>query len=242
MKSTIKALLPKWLKERLKVYTLNYFDWYAIKSYSQEGEDMILWRIFGNVEHGFYVDVGAHHPIKFSNTYFFYKKGWHGINIDAQPGSMKLFNQIRPRDINIEAAVSKERKELTFYMFNEPALNTLDAALARERISDKYYVIEERKIITKTLSEILNENLPINTKINFMSVDVEGYDLEVIQSNDWKVYRPEYILIESYSSDINEIQRSELYNYLTTQNYTFFGKTVLTIIFKDKLGLRQTNE
>ena len=70
--------------------------------YSQNGEDLILNRFLENKKNGFYIDIGAHHPIRFSNTYLFYKKGWRGINIDAMPGSMDLFNKIRSRDINIE--------------------------------------------------------------------------------------------------------------------------------------------
>jgi len=98
-----------------------YYDiLYAIKnslfwkfkriSYSQEGEDLILERFFEGMNTGFYVDVGAFHPKRFSNTYIFYKKGWHGINIDARPGSMKLFNFVRPRDINLEIPISNEKK------------------------------------------------------------------------------------------------------------------------------------
>mgnify|MGYP001334584774 CR=1 FL=1 len=85
---------------------------------------MILNRIFGNQAKGFYIDVGAHHPKRFSNTYLFYKRGWSEINIDAMPGSMKIFDKQRPRDINIEKPVSNEKKIMDFYIFNEPALNS----------------------------------------------------------------------------------------------------------------------
>jgi hypothetical protein len=64
---------------------------YLNQSYSQEGEDMVLYRTFETVKEGFYVDVGAHHPDRFSNTYKFYKQGWRGINIDAMPGGMDPF-------------------------------------------------------------------------------------------------------------------------------------------------------
>jgi len=99
LKKLLKIILPKTLKNKFIEINNNYFDGYALKSYSQEGEDMILRRLFEKQLTGFYVDVGAHHPKRFSNTYFFYKQGWHGINIDAMPGSMKLFEKIRPRDI-----------------------------------------------------------------------------------------------------------------------------------------------
>ena len=67
---------------------------------------MLLDRFLCQRPSGFYVDVGAHHPIRFSNTFRLYRKGWRGLNIDANPGSMKRFHHTRPRDINIEAAVS----------------------------------------------------------------------------------------------------------------------------------------
>ena len=146
MEKNIKNIIPRWLSDKIEDFILNYFDKYAIKSYSQEGTDMILRRILGNVENGFYVDVGAHHPKRFSNTFYFYKKGLSGINIDAMPGSMKLFKKARPRDINIEAAVSNEKKELTFYVFNELALNTFDSKLVSERTNNNCYVVKEQKL------------------------------------------------------------------------------------------------
>lgn len=105
-KSTLKAILPR----RFWLWLIHFRDLYItqfhLKSYALQGEDLILKEIFHQVKNGFYVDVGAHHPFKFSNTYFFYKRGWRGINIDALPHSMNLFNQFRPRDINVECGVT----------------------------------------------------------------------------------------------------------------------------------------
>jgi len=234
LKELLKAFLPLWLKNILK-------DWiggYAIKSYSQEGEDMILRRIFENEKASFFVDVGAHHPKRFSNTYYFYKRGWSGINIDATPGSMAAFRRARPRDINIEAAVSNNNREVTFFMYNEPALNTFDKALVQRRGHDTYQLIEEKNITTRPLRDVLAEHLPPNTNIKFISIDVEGYDLEVVQSNDWKLYRPEYVLLESTDKYMDEVQSGPLYHYMVQQNYKLFAKTVLTLIFKDGLSSR----
>lgn len=234
MMNILKAIISEQQKIFLKERARLLLDRYAVKSYSQEGEDMVLRRIFEKVDTGFYVDVGAHHPQRFSNTYFFYKKGWSGINIDAMPGCMNLFNFIRPRDINLEVAVSKERKEMTYYLFNEPALNTFDEKLASERTNDTYHVVKKQKIFTKTLKEILSDNLSYNNKISFLTIDVEGLDLEVVQSNDWDIYRPEYVLVEAYGANFSELQSSELYKFMINQKYDFFGKTILTIIFKDR--------
>ena len=181
LKNIIKAILPKSIIENLSNIKNTYFDGYALKSYSQEGEDMILRRMFEGQKTGFYVDVGAHHPKRFSNTYFFYKMGWMGINIDAMPGSMKLFNKVRPKDINLEKAISDKKQILTYYIFNEPALNGFSKELSEERDGKSNYFIKLTKDIeTVTLDEILDNYLPKNQEIDFLSIDAEG--IEEIQT------------------------------------------------------------
>ena len=123
LKDKIKRVIPKKFQEKIFSLMVNLFDGYATKIYSLEGEDMILARIFEGKRDGFYVDVGAHHPKRFSNTYYFYKLGWNGINIDAMPNSMKAFKKERPRDINLELAINETNEKLTYYAFNDSALN-----------------------------------------------------------------------------------------------------------------------
>jgi FkbM family methyltransferase len=233
MKKLLKSLIPPRIRAVIRGVILNIPDGFAAKSYSQEGEDMILRRIFGYLESGFYVDIGALHPRRFSNTYYFYRKGWRGINIDATPGSMKLFNEMRWKDINLEIAVANEKREMTYHIFNEPAVNTFDKKFADKAIDDGYELIRKQKIETKTLKEIFVEYLPKNKKIDFMSVDVEGFELEVLKSNDFDLFRPAYILVECHDININEIQNNDIYNFLRGKSYDFFGKTVLTLIFKE---------
>ena len=157
---------------------------------------MILDRFLEYRDSGFYVDVGAHHPKRFSNTYRLYRRGWMGINIDANPGSMQMFKRVRPRDINVEAGVSSTRQELTYYVFNEPALNTFKKDLALERAGGIYSIIKEVKIVTAPLGELLDQYLPAKTEIDLLTIDVEGLDYEVLRSNDWSRYSPEFILVE----------------------------------------------
>ena len=208
---------------------------YGLGSYAQEGEDILLKRIFEyrNINNGgFYVDVGAHHPQRFSNTYFFYKRGWKGINIDATPFSMKLFNELRERDINLEFAVSDKQETLTYYMFNEPALNSFDKELSLKRnLLEHYSILETKNINTITLENILDKYLPKNQDIDFLSIDVEGFDFQVLKSNNWEKYKPKVVLIEILAKDIENMLNSEVYIYMKKLNYIYYAKSVHTHFF-----------
>jgi len=235
LKKIIKSVLSKNAINKLVNIKNNYFDGYALRSYSQEGEDMILMRLFENQKMGFYVDVGAHHPKRFSNTYFFYKLGWKGINVDAMPGSMTAFNRIRARDINIEKPVSNKKKLLTYYAFNEPALNGFSKELSEERDGKGSYFIEFTKDIeTSTLEEILDNNLPKDQSIDFLSIDVEGLDFNVLKSTNLEKYHPKVILVEILNSSLVDIQVNEIYKFLTDAGYELYAKAVNTVIFKYK--------
>jgi FkbM family methyltransferase len=233
--SIIKKILPGGLYKFLVNNYESYINKFIIESYSQEGEDLILKRIFNGKKNGFYVDVGAHHPKRFSNTFLFYKMGWRGINIEPRPGSKKLFDKYRKRDINIEAAISNSNENLTYYIFDEPALNSFDKELSLTRVENtKYKLLEEISIETKTLSEILYEYLPDNQQIDFLTIDTEGFDLMVLKSNNWDKYRPEVILCEDGEFNFQSPSNSEIYNFLIEKNYFLIAKTLNTLLFKLK--------
>ncbi len=206
---------------------------YSRKSYSQDGEDLVL-RAFFEPERkykGFYVDIGAHHPYRFSNTAFFYKRGWRGINIEPTPNLIQAFKRVRKRDINLNIGISDSNSVLKFYEFNEPALNSFDKELSLSRENNTYKIISEKSIQTFTLSEILNRHMPKNQKIDFMNIDVEGLDLNVLKSNEWTKFSPNYILVEG-KFDINEFYNDEINNYLKGEKYKIVGRTKRTFIFK----------
>tara|TARA_R100000935_G_scaffold16940_4_gene33461 strand:- start:22378 stop:23115 length:738 start_codon:yes stop_codon:yes gene_type:complete len=235
-----KLLLKITPKKILNLYQepiknqLRELDSYSTHSYSQEGEDLILKRIFEGQKTGLYVDVGAHHPKRFSNTYLFYKMGWRGINIDAMPGSMDEFKKIRPEDLNLEIAISQKLETLMFYILNEPALNTFDKLSAEKYlINTKYKIIEKKELKTFPLGEVLVKYNSERKQIDFMSIDVEGLDLSVLKSNDWIKFKPLIILVELLEmKSISEIQKSEIYIYLISNGYRFFAKTINTCFFK----------
>ncbi len=202
-------------------------------SYSQTGEDMVLRRLVNQQKNykGFYVDVGAHHPFRFSNTAYFYKQGWCGINIEASPDLIPAFAKLRKRDINLNVAIGLSVDPLTFFIFNEQALNTFDKDLAMSRTQGKSKIAKTVDIKQIKLSEALDKYLKTNQKIDFLSIDVEGMDLEVLKSNDWTKYAPDCILIES---EINLMApaENEVYNYLVNLQYELIAQTQITAVFR----------
>ena len=208
------------------------FPNYSKKTYSQFGEDIVLSTFLSSVENGFYVDIGAYHPFKFSNTYFYYKKGWRGINIDAKPGSMSIFNKTRPRDKNLEVGISKSENKMDFYIFKESAYNTFSKQQADLYIEQGINFDKKEHIDTKSIESILNIYLPMNQEISFMTIDVEGMDLQVLESNNWSKYIPKYILIEMHDIDIENIKDSVLYRFLYNKGYKLVSFVYITLIFK----------
>ncbi len=204
-------------------------------AYSQDGEDMLLASFYESKKKykGFYIDVGAHHPFRFSNTAYFYKKGWKGINIEPTPNLFQSFIRYRKKDINLNIGIGNG-KVLTFNIFNDGALNTFDAKLALERNGSnngKYFIVEKIDIQTYSLKEILEKYLPKQQKIDLLTIDVEGFDFEVLQSNDWNRFIPEFIMIEC-ETDIDHIQSDEIYQFLKSKKYTMVGRTQRTSLFK----------
>jgi len=182
---------------------------------------------------GFYIDIGAHHPTHLSNSYFFYKKGWRGINIEAMPGSIQLFNKFRPRDINLELPIGLDGKNLTYHIFKETAYNTFDEELAHSRSTvNKCKIINTISLKTFTLAEILKDHLPAGQNIDFLSIDVEGLDLEALKSNDWELYHPNLILVEILKHHLENIHDSNIHKYLLNKGYKLFAKTINTFFFE----------
>ncbi len=231
----IKKLTPLFVKNFLRrLESFLTWDPWINYSYSQEGEDMILKRIFEN-KIGFYIDVGAHHPKRFSNTYLLYRKGWKGINIDALPGSMKLFNKMRPRDINLEIGVAEVEDVLNYYVFNEPALNTFSEKLSNEitnKFKNQYFIKKVIKVKVNRLDKILDKYLH-NNKIDLLNIDVEGLDYDVLKSNNWYKYRPKFVLVEILDSSIHELDNHSIVKFMRIKDYFIYAKQANTIFFKD---------
>lgn len=207
----------------------------APRHFSQEGEDIILQRLFEGKTDGHYVDVGAHHPSRFSNTCLFHQIGWSGINIEPNPDAVRLFRDERYRDINLQVGVSDVAGTLTYIVFDEPALNTFDVDLATEReATTRYRIIDRIEVRVERLADLLAAHLPPGWKIDFMSVDVEGFDLRVVQSNDWTRFRPRYLLVECLKASIATVEKEPMHRLLVAQGYALYAKTVNTFIYRDE--------
>lgn len=159
------------------------------KSYSWMNEDNVLDWLTGYKKTGVYVDVGANHPDRMNNTKLFYERGWRGINIEPDKGGYQLFCENRPDDININRAVGTGKKDYWFDDGESGLVNTLDKEWA-EHFGLKNKIVVE----LKPLSEVFQEN-NLN-KVDFISIDVEGYEEEVLKSNDWNQYRADIVCLE----------------------------------------------
>lgn len=167
--------------------------------YSQNREDLILHSFFHDVKNGFYVDVGAYDPDIDSVTKLFYIEGWSGINIEPQPNRHKRFLKKRERDINLNIGVSEKKGNLTLRSYNNQGLSTFKKELQND------YLDKERTEGTDTYQDIMVEVDRLDSifkrhkvkEIDFMKIDVEGFEKNVILSNDWSLYRPHILCIES---------------------------------------------
>lgn len=180
-------------------------------SYSQFAEDLVVSNIVGyEKSNGFYVDIGCFEPIRFSNTYIFYQRGWRGLAIDANESLRGSWAAKRPRDRFVASGVAETAGELDYLNYGQfPACNGFGR---KERPKLK---ATATKVGCRPLREILAESVPAGTKIDFMSIDCEGMDLEALRSNDFQRFRPAVLLVEddSKTSD-SEIQRHcELLGY-----------------------------
>ena len=191
--------------------------------YGEFGEDILINRILKNIKTGRYVDVGCYHPFKGSLTVQLYKRGWRGINIDLSKSSIDLFNLVRKKDINLNIAVSDFNGQ-TNYFENSP-INQQNSLIKSD---DNQKMI---KTDCKNLNFILGENK--FEKFEYLNIDVEGNENNVIKGIDFSKYRPILITVENNNLHIKDYMQSEVYKILTGNNFTFIGKIGVTNFFLD---------
>lgn len=208
------------------------------KSYSQSGEDMIVNFIFEQlgIDYPTYIDVGAFNPYILSNTAFFYKKGCHGINIEPNPTSFKEFTRIRKRDVNLNIGIADKEDYLKYFNFEESALNTFSETEARRIIELGKKLTGTLQIKTRSLVEVLIQYCP-QTKPDFMSIDVEGFDAEIIQQTVRQdFFYPIVICVETinYSLKGDGSKNKDISIHLEKQGYLLYADTNINSIFVRK--------
>tara|TARA_B100001013_G_C24592565_1_gene435403 strand:- start:333 stop:1076 length:744 start_codon:yes stop_codon:yes gene_type:complete len=202
---------------------------------SQFGEDKKILKLFKNKRKGIYLDLGCFHPIRQNNTYLFHKLGWKGINIDLNPLAIDLFNIARPNDINICTAISGKKGTKNLFFDHElSSLNTISKnhTLFLKKAFGKTN-LKKRKIKTNTLNSILKKH---NIKeIDFMNIDIEGNELEVLKALNLKKIAIKVICIEIVNyqiySNVIKINKKKIFNILKKNNYRLKFKTFVNYIF-----------
>ena len=182
---------------------------------------------------GFFVDVGAYHPLELNNTCLLYKRGWNGINIDISSLSVDYFNYVRPDDTNINIAVTDKKSIKTiYYQKKKSPLNTLNSNLASKHFSKNF---KKKKIKSDSLTSIIDKTKFKGIKINFLNIDAEGKDFEVLKGLNFKRYKPKLICVEmvdSFNPSQKVIKENKIYKFLIQKKYKLVWSGHFSHIFE----------
>ncbi len=207
-------------------------DPWASVSYAQTGEDRIIATLLDGRSTGFYVDVGCNHPIRYSNTFALYKRGWRGINIDANAQLIDRYRRVRPRDVSISAVVSSSSRDVVFTEFEDDVVSSVSAEhVARWKAEQR--VVRERHAKARTLNDIL-DSVDAPHRFDLLSIDVEGHDLEVLSSLDLDRYRARLIVVEMHDFPLREPKRNETWSHLVANGYEMVGYAIMNGYFLDR--------
>lgn len=240
--STLGATVAFDLVRRLKSYGTKRSLFYAYcqvklaanrafrKSYSLQGEDLVMDELLGFKDIGFYIDIGASHPRTGNNTRRFYGRGWRGINVEPDGTTFAKLSRDRKRDVNLNIGVGRARAKKPFYSFDASNLSTFSAEAARRAMENGFTLKGESVVEIRTLADILEEHHP-SGDIDIMSLDTEGWELEVLEGNDWTRFKPEIICIETGSKHAgDDATREGLDDYLGRRGYIkVFGNELNSI-------------
>lgn len=228
---TVKSVIKKTLGWN---NSLPSFKPHEKVSYSQSGEDIIIDYIFRlrKITKPSYLDLGANHPFSLNNTFLFYQRGAKGVNIDANPDLIKLFDQQRPDDINVNLGVGKENGKLDFYVFEYDALSTFSEIEAMKLQAIGQKLAATISVPIKNVNDIVKEYCG-GFYPDFVSIDVEGLDEEIIASMNLTSSKPKVICLETveYTPDGTGRKRTALIQQVTDAGYTVYADTNINTIF-----------
>lgn len=205
-------------------------------SFSQCGEDIIVAHIFmvlGQKQIN-YLDIGAHSPTYLSNTHYFYLQGSRGVCVEADPALIPAFQRQRPDDVCLNVGVGISEGEADFYVMSAPTLNTFSKEEAeRYQSYGKHRIEDVVKIPLRTVNNIISENF--DGSPDYVSLDVEGMDLDILKSFDFLKYRPQVFCIETltYVEDKKERKITEIIEFMQQQGYFVYADTYINTLFVD---------
>ena len=229
----IKNFKEKYVKNLFfyHIYRFVKYKFSFFKSYGATGEDVLLNKIFKDNK-GFYVDVGALHPINGSLTHNLYKRGWTGLNFDIDERNIKFFKIFRRRDSSFRMAISSSKGEVNSYIFSSGSgLNTLEKSWADKwsKLLGKDYFIMK---LTKTTLTSIVKKFKIQNKIDLLNIDVEGHEIEVLNGSDFKLFRPKIITIEIHVKKTEDIFKTRVFKILQQNKYELISHYYHTCFFK----------
>ena len=210
--------------------------------FSFSGVDIILEKIFMHQPKGIYIDVGCQHPIKNSNTYLLFKKGWEGINVDLDKDNIELFKRSRSNDNNFNKALSNDVKEVDLYFYHKKSpINTIDKKTSEFQ---KAKVSSIKKIKTDTLNNIILNTKYKDQSFDLLSIDVEGHELEVLKGFDLNKFSPKVIVVEYLDLNVSKLEiknlniehiiNTKIYRYLISKNYILVNSIYSDLVFVNK--------
>lgn len=188
---------PSQFENTTYLYQITHFERMATVYYGQFYEDYVLAYVFRGQKNGFYIDVGANDPNKANTTRYFYERGWRGINIEPNAVEFRKIVESRPRDINYNVGVANSEGTMTFYQAagSQSGVSTFDRDDAERLTRERGVVFSERRVQVTTLNALLAKtSIP---QISFLSIDVEGFEKQVIESIDLVRYKPAVLCIEA---------------------------------------------
>lgn len=197
------------------------------EGYSQHGEDKFLLDYFKGRK-GIYLDIGSSHPFIISNTYLLYRHGWRGVCVEPIPYLWGRYEKFRPGDKAINCLVGREEGETMFYNMIPSVLSTCDENVYNDLVAKGGKLREARKLRKETLASIYSAYLS-GQAVDLLSIDVEGFDLEVLQGNDWSIMRPEIIVCE-----VNDEADRRVDDYLLPLGYELLKTIACNRIYRFK--------
>jgi len=204
------------------------------KSYSQTGEDIIARFFLPDIKNGFYVDIGANDPLHLNNTYLFYKQGWRGLCVEPNEFRCKVFRAMRPKDKVLCCGAGGQDGEMDFFVFDLDNISTFSRFEAEQFQKVGHKIVETRKVQVRTLANILDKNAG-GRNIDLLSIDTEGLDLEILQSNDWGKYRPKVVIVETaeYRKDAAVRTHHAFNAFMASQGYIKIADTYINGIYME---------